>query len=84
MHVNHYRAYHDLKARQATKFTRHNALVGTSTILVLLIKLEDLVVKQACERSGCVPKLLWLATDYIRLAGKACLLHIVSLPAAVQ
>ena len=28
--------------------------------LVLIIDLDYLAVKQACEQAGCVPKLLWL------------------------
>ena len=63
----------------ATKFiivhTRQNVLVGRltqvlSSSLALIITLEDLrvVVKQAREQSGHVPKLLSLAKDQIQFA----------------
>ena len=42
---------------------QHRQHACTATSIALIINLEDLVVKQACEQARHEPKVLWLAKD---------------------
>ena len=53
----------------------HQTLTRPKVLVMIQFELEDLIVKQACEQSGRVPKLLWLAKDQIQLARIAYLLN---------